>query len=243
MDILKLVKTLIVLSMLIVSAYFASQYYVDNKDEKLKNEINAQINEVFNGRDVVCDGSISGVQVRQDNVSNHSWGENCEDLVHYYKKMSGGFEILQAEKEKHYVEITTFTSSNMGYKIYSYNFNSLTPSIDEAYKSTFNYLTRDNIKTTEYSPGIYKRIKNIPLLSNIYYSMKEVAKLNSETSYVHNSYYKVFYTSYGHRYAIMLNNKKKTEDFLKIFGLSVLGILLLSFVFIYSPRNAQNNKK
>jgi len=240
MNTLKLVKVIIVLGILITGLYFVSQYYVDNKDEKLKNEIWSQINGVFDGQDKICDGSISSVQVRQDNISNCSYGEDCSDLVEYYKKLSGGFELVQARKNNQNIDIMNWTSSNMGYKTnpipnYS-NYNQNIPSIDEAYKGAFDYLTSENPASNGYVAGAYQRIQNIPSLSNEYYSLKEIGTLNMGTSYVHNGYWRVFYTGSGYRYAIDLNKDKKQNDFWKIFGFSTLGLLLLSFVFLYNPK-------
>lgn len=242
MNTLKLVKTIIVLGILIAGIYFASQYYVGYKDDKLKNEIWSQVNEVFNGQDKICDGSISRVQVRQDNISNHSFGEDCSGLVEYYKRLSGGFELVQARKNIQNIDIINWTSSNMGYKISTtsnyFNINQNIPSIDEAYEGAFDYLTSENPASNGYVAGVSQRIQNIPSLSNDYYSMKQVSTLqNNGIPFIENGYWKVFYTGNGYEYNVALNSDVKQKEFWKIFGFSTLGLLLLSFVFLYNPKS------
>ena len=241
---LKLVKTIIVLGILITGSYFASKYYVDNKDGKLKKEIWAQINDIFSGKDVVWDGYISQVRAEHENVPQGYYEEDCSELVTYFKKQSGGFEIIQGKiLDSEEIWVITFTSTNMGYKGYSY----YNPSVDECYQSAFNYLTNEydnKVNANGYRPRFYNRIQNISYISNEYYFVGGFSPRRTppehfipQTKYIGNNFWKVFYTESGYLCYVMLDWNAKQNDFRKIFGISTLVIILLSFVFLYNPQS------
>jgi len=238
MDKLKLIKTIIVFIILITAVYFIAQYYVSNKDKTLKKEIWSEIDNVFNGLDIVCVGEMSRVQVEQENIPKSFFGtyhgEDCGDLVSYYKRISGGFDILYAKKNNQNIEIGNFVSTNMGYKIYSY----YNPSIYESYESAFDYLINRN----GYRRGLYHKIQNIPSISNDYYSLVKVSDTytNGKTPYIENDYYRVFFIDNGVAYSVELNKHKKMKEFWKIFGISAIGVLLLSFVLLYKPNHTNS---
>jgi len=213
----KLLKTIIVLSTLITGMYFIAKYYVNDKDEKLENEIWSKINDIFNGKDVIWDGWISQVRAKEENVPQYysEHNENCRGLVTYYEKLSGGFEIIQGKifpnsTGNDLIYVFTFESLNMGYKGYSY-FN---PSINACYQSAFDYLTNEydnNVNANKQRHGFYNRIYNIYSLSNEYYSVREVNKFIPQTFAIENDYWKVFYTTSGHQYSVALNWNAKQK--------------------------------
>ena len=218
----------------------------------MKNEIWSQINDIFDGKDFVCDGNISNVQVEQESVpqnssSSYLWGEaeDCRGLVTYYKNLSGGFEIMQGNMDRNYNRITihTYSSSNMGYKV----FNDYNPSINDCYQSAFNYMiSHDNTNGNTKNgcrAGFYNRIQNISSIANDYYLVGGLTvsakpdRFLPQSSFIENDYWKVFYIRSGYEYFVAFNYNAKQKDFWKIFGFSSLGLLLLSFVFLYNPHS------
>ena len=251
-----IIKRIIIVGILITVAYFVTEYHIENKDKELKDDFFEKIDKAFEGKDVISDGVNNPVQVQRISIptislqgGNIYTEENYKDLVSYYERITGGFTILKAKRtsssnrSKDGIDVYEIYSTNMGYKVNNIsNYWMVDLSFNECYKSAYEYLTVEDI-SSGFTPGKFQQISDLHKISNEYYRWWETdtsrglsEKYNS--SYVYNNYWKVFYhriyTHYWLDYAYNYTVKKR--EFRKIFSISTLGILLLSFVFMYNPK-------
>jgi hypothetical protein len=238
---------------LVAIAYFVAGYYVDNKDKELKKEVLDKIDKVFDGNSTISDGENQSVKMEQIEIPSDGtliWNDDTlvvnkeyKDLFSFYKCVSGGFKIIKATREsENKIDVRTIYSTNMGYKVK--NFNYYVPGFNESYKSAYDYLTIED-KSSGFTPGKFKQIEDLYRIHNEYYKLDDFEGnyRSIDDGHIFNFYWKVFYSYTGDVYYLQLDNSAKRKDFWKFFGFSTLGILLLSFVIFYKPKEKENNSE
>jgi len=108
-----------------------SYFYTTNKKENDLKIINAKVEEIFNGKDEICDYQIGYLKGKLQKPSLFSPQDNEDNrLVEYYECESGGWTVLSLKKVINGFEYLNNYSTNMGFKVVESNYK---PGVDFGY--------------------------------------------------------------------------------------------------------------
>lgn len=180
-----------------------------------------------------------------------------KELVEYYRRTSGGFNIISLKKMPNGFDRIVYNSKNMGFKVpaseyragvnYGYGVTSAGYSIptyrgtvQQAYNLTLDFLTKDK-ENSPYIPGSYNKIKTFDELSSEFYYIRNIAPTiitsssnnaiswnSSSDASVFNPDWIVWYEYYGKHYEIV---EDKTIFYMRWAKYSAIGAILVIGIF------------
>ena len=189
----KIKYSIYTLLILLTLSVFLGFLNVSIKKMNNRVDINNQINRIFKGNSIVCDGvlyTVKGITEKliipkkSDYLKNiekqdsskyfRAFGEYLLDIKAYKKKKedgvinifkceSGGFEFKKLIKNDYSFELETYLSTNVGFKTN----NIATNEVQDTYNYAFNYLIEEN--SNYYSSGVYDDIENLQGIKNDFY--------------------------------------------------------------------------
>jgi hypothetical protein len=170
-------------------ALLVSQQIVEVKRKRLRQEIQSELDEIFEGRPEVLDGifdpNIGGTTVELETNFDNSyssikkWGEANNATV-VFNNLYCGFIVEKLTKNGNRYIKTTYEPMWLGYrtplKEYMtfnggwYYIEKPKKTVKECYQEMFDILTNENQKSPNaYSPGKYLVIKDITRIRNDYF--------------------------------------------------------------------------
>jgi hypothetical protein len=245
-----------------------SYFYTTNKKESDLKIINSKIEDVFNGKDEICDYQKDGVRGKlqeptlftpQDNEGN--------SLVEFFECESGGWTVLSLKKVINGFEYINNYSTNMGFKVVESNYK---PGVDlgygyttqgysiptyrgtvqNAYKEAMEYISVEK-ENKPYVAGSYSKIKTFDELTTDFYTISNVeptkysdGTVNSKTwesmgeASVFNKNWIVWYKRSGKHYEIIELKNVFNKLWLKYSVISGLIATLLYFLIKYRKKIA-----
>lgn len=247
---LKQTKTLLGAVLLIMGMAFATNLYIESKEEKLKTEINNEIETILQGRKILMDGQFNdNIFVSKDKVPNDGFTPQYEGIKRYYKLVNGGFSfyVLENTLPGEY-DVYNLTSTDLAYKS---EFSSLIgheyPSFKDCYKDAYEFFIQKHPKyLNAYVPGSTNIILKIGELKNQYYQIARLdkASLGFQTighPCVSTSYYNLFYNIVGQKYGIEKIPYAVVWDYIIYMSIEMIILGILAFIFLYKPK-AKDNK-
>lgn len=243
----------------VLAAVGFSYLYLQRQKEKDLQLMEKKIEEVFQGKDEVCDHKITGVTGELKKADWLTPADNeGKQLVEYYDCSSGGFTVLTLSKKPNGYDLVENYSKNMGYKIpasrwtpgtdYGYGFTTpgySTPtyrqSIQTAYKEAMEYLSSEK-ENKCFSAGSYDRIKTFDEIHTDYFYIHNVAptKYSSASNFfkswksagdamVFNNQWIVWYAYEGNHYEVTEDKKVFTK---KMIIYSFIGSVLAVLIYL-----------
>lgn len=242
------------LGILVISTYF----YIENKKEKLRNDIRNQIDLTFSGKRYLVDTysynsadySICENPGKEKMISEKKYNEMFPDLTSNrdskaygdiyksYKITEGGWTLSVAEYDgwrlmTYYISpvYVCYLKQSDSY-MYEYMPSVLT-ALDEAHK--FWTENEKSQYSNGYRKGCKSDISNLPYINNDYYNLKESGSGEwSDYAYMHNGYYRIFNgSSKILYYEINLLDSKVKTDWITIL---CTGLVLISVLYYLSTR-------
>lgn len=242
------------LGILVVSTYF----YIENKKEKLRDDIRSQIDLIFSGKRYLVD-------TYSYNSANYSTCENpgkekmesekrfnkafpdlksnrdskaYGDIYKSYKINEGAWRLTVAEYDGWRLMIYYISPAYVCYLkqtdsfMYDY-MPSVSTALDEAHK--FWTENEKSQYAVGYRKGSTSDIINLPYINNDYYKLKESGSGNwSDYAYMHNGYYRVFNgCSEIQHYEINYLDSKVKTDWITILS---IGLVVLSVLYYFLTR-------
>lgn len=264
---LKIIKVILGFVLSITFLFFGVNYYLDNKQEKLKQNIVEQIDKTFDGRNVVMDYTFYSAEVEKDVVPNikpllistidkqpiYPEGyESFKDVKYFFRLKRGAFNLIVGEKKDDNIfSVYRIIASDFGYKVSRYDGWGYDqwPSVDNCYGGALKYFLEDDPKLkNSFVTGKYEQISNLKYIENEYYQVVDRYGVGSswqkgKGANINNYFWKVFYTETGNDYIVRIKDNVRVIDFIKYFsiGLAIIGIL--SFIFLYKPKKIESQVK
>jgi len=252
-----LIKSILGIGLAFIILFFGVDYYIKEKESRLKQELNQQIDHILDGKNVVSDGEIYSAEVVKaskpetlnilgpDGKPISSEYDDYKDIKSLYKLNRGGFCIYSLMKKT--PELYTYKkyySSEIGYVVNKFDSwgNNQWPSINTCYSKAFEYfIQNDNDLKNSFISGKKSEIINFPDIKNEYYIIKKNLDFTSGGHpCIANYYSKVFYYYVGEDYIVLFDSNARTTDFIKLFIIGSLIIGVLSFIFMYKPKKKSN---
>lgn len=252
----------------IIAAFSFSYIYVKSQRNKDLELMNKKIEEVFQGKDEVCDHEKTGVrgELKKPDLFTPLDNEG-KDLEEYYECTSGGFTVLTLSKKPNGYDLVESISKNLGYKIPAsrwtsgkdYGYGIYTPgystptfrqAVQVAYNGAMEYLTSEK-ENKSFVAGLYNRIKTFDELKTDYYYIDNIkpTKYSSATNslkswsgssdaMVYNSQWVVWYSYTGKHYEVVENKKIFTKYYLIYSAIGSVLALLIYLLIRYRRRIA-----
>lgn len=252
----------------IFAAITTSYFIAKGQRENDLQIINKKIDEVFQGKDEVCDHKKTGVQGELKKADWLTPSDNeGKELVEYYECSSGGFTVLTLSKKLNGFDLVESYSKNMGYKIPAsrwtagkdYGYGIYTPgystptyrqTIQVAYSEAMEYLSSEK-ENKCYSAGSYDRIQTFDEIKTDFYYIDNIAPTkyssasnsfkswsSSGDAMVFNNQWVVWYAYNGKHYEIIEFKNIFTKKLLIFSGIGSLLALLLYLLIRYRRRIA-----
>jgi hypothetical protein len=252
----------------IVAAITSSYFITKGEREADLQKMNKKIDEVFQGKDEVCDYTKTGVQGKLKDADWLTPNDNEGNaLVEYYECNSGGFTVVTLSKKPNGFDFVKSYSKNMGYKIPAsrwsagkdYGYGIYTPgystptyrqTIQEAYNTAMKYLSSEK-ENKCYSAGSYDRIQTFDEIKTDYYYIDNVAPTkyssatnsfkswnSSDDAMVFNNQCVIWYAYNGKHFEIIENKEVFTKKLIIYSGIGSVLALLLYFLIRYRRRIA-----
>lgn len=160
-------------------------FVLTNKEKKAsKLELENRIENIFNGKLIVCDaihsmvtGELTKVSPNKRITISLKTGDTIKDNPNKYKIAerfhcnSGGFTFKKLKKVDNGYEIESIISTDMAYKVNVYAFK---PPIETAYNQAYKYFKDEN--SGSFENGSYDLITNFEFLKNELFRVENVTK-------------------------------------------------------------------
>jgi hypothetical protein len=263
----KIPSILFLIIALLITTYL-SYLFTDNKKERDLKNIESKINEVFQGKDEVCDYKNEGVRGKLKDADIFTPNDNEGNrLVEYYECENGGWTVLTLKKINNGFEYTERYSTNMGFKVpesnytpgkdFGYGFRTEGYSIptyrgtvQNAYKEAMYYISTEK-ENKSYVAGSYLKIKTFDEISTDFYYISNVEPTkysdgsvfakswrSSGEASVFNSDWIVWYKRNGKHYEIVERQKQFNKSWLTYSLISGLIAILIYFLLKYRKKIA-----
>jgi hypothetical protein len=245
---------------------FFSYLYTANKKENDLNNIEIKVNDVFQGKDEVCDYKNEGVRGKLKNAEIFTPKDNEGNrLVEYYECERGGWTVLTLKRLNNGFEYTESYSTNMGFKVPESNY---TPrkdfgyglstegysiptnrgTVQNAYKEAMYYISTEK-ENKSYVAGSYLKIKTFDEISTEFYYISNVAPTkysdgsvfakswsSSGEASVFNSDWIVWYKRDGKHYEIVERQKQFNKYWLIYSAIYAVTIMLIYLFLKYRSK-------
>jgi hypothetical protein len=184
------VTNFLVLLFLILSASGIAYYLTEEYKKKDYQLLEDKANDVFNGKDEICDYTKSGVNGElkrpRDLIFFNKKDNEDKDLYEYYSCKSGGWTVYTLKKLNNGYDLIESSSTNMGFKVpestyhagtdYGYGYSSpgysvptYRGSVQNAYNEAMEYISVEK-EDKSYVAGSYNRIVTFDeLYSDLHY--------------------------------------------------------------------------
>lgn len=228
--------------------------------------IQQKIEQVFNGKDKICDYKKYAVkgELREPGDYLTPYDDNGNKLIEYFECTNGGFSVLTLTKKPNGFEYTEKYSTNMGYKIAEnrwvdlskYGVESMSgftvpthrETIQEAYDGAMEYLTVEK-PDKSYVAGAFDKISAFDEIRTQYHYIDNIkptiyspqtidTKSWSSTSdqSVYNNQWIIWYAEKGKHYEIVENAKAINYKWYIYSSICIISILSLYLIFRYRQK-------
>ena len=222
---------------------FSAYYVISQRKEKDKKDLENKIDNIFQGRSIICDatksltsGEIKPVNNNDTYSSDSKRNELEKKVVSKYYCTSGGFTFKKLKKVDNGYEIESIISTNMAYKVNDYSYR---PSIESAYRKAYDYFEEES--SGYFLSGSFDLITNFVFLRTNYYKVENVVKpsypnstywyTNEEGGYFNYDYQILYFKTIGYYYEITQDDNKVNDLILKVSIVALLIYLIISFSF------------
>ena len=230
------IPSIIFLILGIIASVGISYLIVDWQRDKDYTEIEKKIDEVFHGKDEICDyqKSIVGGELKGESF-------NCTE---------GGFTIARLHNTGNtFFQLWEYTSGDMAYKVAEtsyipgtnygyglstpgYTVSNNRPSIQACYDSTMSYLINQPIGS--YVAGYYDKIKSIgDIFSDFYFLKNTLYSTTPGRGSLQNSQYIIWWDVNFYYYGLTERPKLFNKRWATYSGIGVLFVILIYFIIKY----------
>lgn len=245
---------------------FLSYLYTNNQKEADLKKIESEINDVFDGKEEICDFESSGVSGGFQALDLFTPNDNeGKRLVEYYNCKNGGWTVFTLKRLNNGFDYTETYSTDMGFKkpestytpgkdygfgirSESYRQPTFRGSVQNAYNQALYFLTKENDKGS-YLPNSYLKIKTFQEINSDYYKMSNVeptkysegsvdAKSWTNSGSVYNVDWIVWYKINGKHLEIVEDNEKFNKVWLKYSIISGILAIVILFALKYREKIA-----
>ena len=206
--------------------------YTQSESDKDLHKFEKKIQEIFQGKDEICDFKNEGVQGK---LQKHPGYNDGYSVYEYFEVETGGWTVLTLTKLNSGFNIVESNSTNMGFKVsetekyLGYNMPTNRGTVQNAYTKAVDHQSKKN-ESNSYVPGSYLKIKLFDELSSDFYSIKNIQVMKYSNGNVSNANWIVWFNTNGKHYEVVENKELFNTKWLKyslISGLvAVLNLLI-----------------
>lgn len=224
--------------------------YTQSESDKDLQKFEKKIQEIFQGKDEICDFKNEGVQGK---LQKHPGYNDGYPVYEYFEVETGGWTILTLTKLNSGFNIVESNSTNMGFKVsetekyLGYNMPTNRGTVQNAYTKAVDHQSKEN-GSNSFVPGSYLKIKLFNELSSDFYSIENVQAIkyseevigekswNTTDGNVSNANWIVWFNTNGKHYEIVENKELFNTKWLKYSLISGLVAVLMYLLIRYRKK-------
>ena len=227
--------------------------YTQSESDKDLQNIESKVQEIFQGKDEICDFKNEGVIGKLEKHSVDAFDDNeGNPLVEYYKAENIGWTVLTLTKLNNGFSIVESNSTDMGFKVpktknyLGYSMPTYRGSVQNAYNESMEYKSKEK-ENNSYVAGSYLKIKAFDQLSSDFHSIENIHPTKNTEGIsifkgwqtggsVFNANWIVWYRQDGKHYEIVENKELFDTKWLKYSLISGLIAILMYLLIRYRKK-------
>lgn len=212
--------------------------YTQSESDKDLQKFEKKIQEIFQGKDEICDFKNEGVQGK---LQKHPGYNDGYSVYEYFEVETGGWTVLTLTKLNSGFNIVESNSTNMGFKVsetekyLGYNMPTNRGTVQNAYTKAVDHQSKKN-ESNSYVPGSYLKIKLFDELSSDFYSIKNIQVMKYSNGNVSNANWIVWFNTNGKHYEVVENKELFNTKWLKYSLISGLVAVLMYLLIRYRKK-------
>lgn len=212
--------------------------YTQSESDKDLHKFEKKIQEIFQGKDEICDFKNEGVQGK---LQKHPGYNDGYSVYEYFEVETGGWTVLTLTKLNSGFNIVESNSTNMGFKVsetekyLGYNMPTNRGTVQNAYTKAVDHQSKKN-ESNSYVPGSYLKIKLFDELSSDFYSIKNIQVMKYSNGNVSNANWIVWFNTNGKHYEVVENKELFNTKWLKYSLISGLVAVLMYLLIRYRKK-------
>ena len=224
--------------------------YTQSESDKDLQNIETKVQELFQGKDEICDFKNEGVIGK---LQKHPGYDDGYPVYEYFQAESGGWTVLTLTKLNSGFNLVESNSANMGFKVsetkkyFGYNMPTNRGTVQNAYTLAAEHITKKK-ENNSYVPGSYLKIKLFDKLYSDFHSIENVQAVihseevigekswNTTDGNVSNANWIVWFNTNGKHYEIVENKELFNIKWFKYSLISGLIAILMYLLIRYRKK-------